>query len=158
MAPNDQKEKIKEELLNITSLNLISHSKNIVEKILWAAIAIIGSIFIFDVVYTQVQYWEDHPSVTSLQMMKLDDFKLPAVTFCHKGLQKYSIVERLANYIDPEKNLPVEFFKFRNIGMKVQVIHEKSRLSPDLTPCDSVKDNEKLYVGCEVSFPDISQI
>ena len=29
----------------------------------------------------------------SLQTMELNDFKLPAVTFCHKGLQKYSIVE-----------------------------------------------------------------
>ena len=158
MAPNDQKEKIKEELNNITSLNLISNSKNIVEKILWAAIAIFGTVFIYDVVSTQLQYWEDHPSVTSLQMMKLDDFKLPAVTFCHKGLQKYSIVERLANYINPEKNVPVEFFKFRNIGMKVQINNEKSQLSPDLTPCDSVKNNEKLYIGCEVSFPDILRI
>ena len=152
MAPNDQKEKIKEELNNITSLNLISNSKNIVEKILWAAIAIFGTVFIYDVVSTQLQYWEDHPSVTSLQMMKLDDFKLPAVTFCHKGLQKYSIVERFANYIDTEKNVPEEFFRIRNIGMKVQIIREKLKHPTDLAVCDLVKDNGNLFAGCEVIF------
>ena len=152
MAPNDHRRKIKEELNNITSFNLISNSQNIIEKILWAAIAILGTIFIYNVVSTQLQYWEYHPSVTSLQTMQLNDFELPAVTFCHKGLQKYSIVERFANYIDTEKNVPEEFFKIRNIGMKVQIIHEKLKHPTDLAVCDLVKDNENLYAGCEVFF------
>ena len=152
MAPNNQKEKIKEELNNITSFNLFSNSRNLIEKILWAAIAILGTIFIYNVVSTQLQYWEEHPAVTSLQTMDLNDFKLPAVTFCHKGLQKYSIVERFANYIDPEKNVPEEFFKIRNIGIKVQIIREKLKHSADLAVCDLVKDNANLYAGCEVIF------
>ena len=46
--------------------------------------------------------------------MKLSNMSLPAMTFCHKGLQKYGIVERLANFIDTEKEIPKEVFDIRN--------------------------------------------
>ena len=149
MAPNNQKEKIKEELNNITSYSLISNSDYVVEKLLWAAIAILGTIFIYIVVSTQLQYWEENPSVTFQEITKLNDFQLPAVTFCDKGLQKYSVVERLANHIDPKKILPEEFFRIRNIAM-ITKAQNNNKESEDA--CNSIKDDQKLYVGCEVIF------
>ena len=149
MSPNNQKERIKEELNNITSYSLISNSQTIFEKLLWAAIAILGTIFIYIVVSTQLQYWEENPSVTFVQTMNLNDFKLPAVTFCDKGLQKYSVVERLANHIDPKKILPEEFFRIRNIAMLTKA---QNNIKESEDPCNSVKDDQTLYVGCEVRF------
>ena len=45
---------------------------------------------------------------------------LPSMTFCHKGLQKYGSIERLANFIDPEKDIPKEVFAVRNEFLKIQ--------------------------------------
>ena len=44
MSPKFQK--IKEELRNITTVNLISNTSSILEKIFWALIAILGTLFI----------------------------------------------------------------------------------------------------------------
>ena len=45
---------------------------------------------------------------------------MPAATFCHKGFQKYGVVEHLGNYIHPEKKLPREVLAIRNEFLKVE--------------------------------------
>ena len=45
---------------------------------------------------------------------------LPSMTFCHKGMQKYGAAERLANMIDPGKEIPKEVLAIRNEFLKVQ--------------------------------------
>ena len=52
--------------------------------------------------------------------MKLSDMPLPSMTFCHKGMRKYGAAERLANMIDPEKEIPKEVLAIRNEFLKVQ--------------------------------------
>ena len=49
-SSNDWFSAAREELANITTLNLITSSGSILEKILWALIAIGGTIFIYNVV------------------------------------------------------------------------------------------------------------
>ena len=51
----------REELTNITTWNFISSSSNVLEKILWALIAIGGTIFIYNVVDIQLDNWKDNP-------------------------------------------------------------------------------------------------
>ena len=53
---------------------------------------------------------------------------LPAVTFCHKGLHKYGPVERLLNFIDPEKNVPKDILAIQNQFLKVKFQEIKKRL------------------------------
>ena len=109
---------VKEELKNITTVNLISNASSVLEKILWALIAIFGTWFIYDVVVIQLNNWNENPSLVTKQLVKLSDMPVPSLTFCHKGLQKYGPLERLANMIDPEKTIPKEVFEIRNEYLK----------------------------------------
>ena len=113
-------QRIKEELRNFTTVNLIADASSILEKVFWALIAILGTLFIIDVVVIQLDYWRENPILVTKQTLKLSDMPLPSMTFCHKGLQKYGIVERLGNYIDPEKEIPEEVFNVRNEFIEVQ--------------------------------------
>ena len=108
------------ELRNITTVNLIANATSIIEKILWALIAICGTLFIYDVVYVQLENWRDNPTLITMEMKDLSEMPLPSMTFCHKGLQKYGPVERLANIIDSNKEIPKQVLAIRNEFFKVQ--------------------------------------
>ena len=57
MARSDKnKAKLREELDGITTLNLILNSTNILEKLLWVTIAVLGTLFIYDIVFAQLTY------------------------------------------------------------------------------------------------------
>ena len=122
MAPSKNAKIItfKEELRNITTVNLLSNSTSILEKILWIMIAFFGSFFFYEVVKTQLQNWSENPTLQTKTIRKLSDMPLPSMTFCHKGMQKYGVAERLANMIDPEKEIPNEVLAIRNEFLKVQ--------------------------------------
>ena len=66
MAPNIGD--VKEELRNITTLNLIASTSSILEKIFWALIAICGTLFIYDVVYIQLENWKQNPTLVTREM------------------------------------------------------------------------------------------
>ena len=114
------KEAVKEELRNITTVNLIASTSNVLEKLLWALIAIFGTWFIYEVVVIQLGFWNDNPILITRQMVKLSDMPLPGLTFCHKGLQKYGAVERLANFIDSNKEVPEDALSIRNEFIEFQ--------------------------------------
>lgn len=118
---------LKEELRNITTLNLIANTSSILEKIFWALIAIFGTLFIYDVVYIQLDYWQENPSLVTKEILPLSHLPLPSITFCHKGFQKYGPVETLANFIDPDKKVPKEVLSIRNEFLKVQFLEIKQR-------------------------------
>ena len=120
---------LKEELRNITTLNLIANTSSILEKIFWALIAIFGTLFIYDVVYIQLDYWQENPSLVTKEILPLSHLPLPSITFCHKGFQKYGPVETLANFIDPDKKVPKEVLSIRNEFLKVQFLEIKQRLN-----------------------------
>ena len=126
MPPN--KEAVKEELRNITTVNLIASTSNILEKLLWALIAIFGTWFIYEVVSIQFDFWNENPILVTRQMVKLSDMPLPAMTLCHKGLHKYGPVESFGNYIDPEKEIPKEVFAIRNEFIMAQFEKIKGKL------------------------------
>ena len=121
MAPKKPKlTPLKDELRNITTLNLIANATNCLEKIIWASIAILGTLFIYEVMFIQLENWRIDPTLMTKEMKKLSDMPLPSLTFCHKGFQKYGVVERLANLIDPGKEVPKEVLAIRNEFLKVQ--------------------------------------
>ena len=116
------------ELRNITTVNLIANATSILEKIFWALIAIGGTLFIYDVMFIQLENWNENPTLVTTQSKKLSDIEVPSVTFCPKGLHKYGLVETLANFIDPEKKIPKEVLAVRNEYLKVQFMKLKERL------------------------------
>ena len=119
---------LKEELRNITAFNYIAKATSIVEKILWAIIAICGSLFIYDVVYIQLENWRQNPTLVTKVTKQLSDMPLPAVTFCHKGLHKYGPVERLLNFIDQEKEIPKDVLAIQNEFLKIRFQEVKQQL------------------------------
>ena len=111
---------LKDELRNITTLNLIASTKNFLEKIISASIAILGTLFIYDVMFIQLENWRLNPTLMTKETKKLSYMPLPSMTFCHKGFHKYGIAEKLANLIDPGKQVPKEVLTIRNEFLKVQ--------------------------------------
>ena len=81
MSLNQGLFEIKEELTNIRTIDLISRTTSILEKIFWAIIAISGTIFIYHVVVLQLENWRDNPTLVTTVTKRLADMPLPAVTF-----------------------------------------------------------------------------
>ena len=131
------KAKLREELDGITTLNLFLNSTNILEKLLWVTIAILGTLFIYDIVFAQLTYWQMHPDVTIYGRKKLAKIVPPAITLCSSGLQKFGVFERLANYIDPNKSVPYEILAIRNEGITLDFL--EFNLHP------SINDNSLWY-------------
>ena len=125
---------LKEQLKAISTIELISSTKNVLEKFLWFFIALGGTIYISKVFINQLNYWVENPILVTKGSMPLTDAHLPAVTFCHKGMQKYALVERLVNFIDPGKNVPKEIVEIRNEAIKAQLMKINKDL-PDVEIC-----------------------
>ena len=110
---------IKEEFHGFTSVRLIHATQNVLEKIFWISIAIVGTIWIGDLFINQVNYWNENPVLVTKGTKALSEITAPAVTFCHKGVLKYSLVENLVNILDINKTIPSEIFQIRNEAIKV---------------------------------------
>ena len=83
---------------SIVSIDFTFKAPNIVEKIIWATIGIVG---LFWVAYF-VTYLVTHknPITITSTDVKLSDLKYPAITICPKTANKFAIVERLGNYLN----------------------------------------------------------
>ena len=138
---------LKEQLRAILSIKLISSANSVLEKLLWTIISIGGSIYISYIVMQQFNYWNENPVLVTKGSKKLSDIALPAVTFCHKGMQKFSLVERLMNYIDPEKEIPDEAYAIRNTAIKSQFISASKELGFDNNYdfCHAIKDENGIF-------------
>ena len=109
LSKNQEKESTKliRELKNIHTIDLISNSSNFLEKILWFCIAIIGILWLVDIIWVVIQ--DENPKITRNEYINLPEMKYPAMTLCYDGFTKYGIAERLGNYFDPNFPLPNEF-------------------------------------------------
>ena len=96
------------ELRNIKSIDLAYKGANVLEKMLWILMSVIGATW---VVYF-ISSWDDDASVLIQGDSNTLELKYPAVTICPKVSTKYAIAERLGNYIDP-MNLPKELLSLR---------------------------------------------
>ena len=84
------------------------------EKLLWAFIGITGTVWAIYFISFNFNHWNENPAVMSKKLMKLSDLKYPAMTICSEGSTKFSIAERLGNYLDTSQNIRVKLiFEFR---------------------------------------------
>ena len=104
------------ELRTITTIDLAHKATSLLEKLLWALIGIIGTVWFFYFIGIQFKLWAQHPYLVIKGDFQLADINYPAITFCSKGSTKYAIAERLGNYIDSSKvrvkDFPVKLLLF----------------------------------------------
>ena len=121
---------LKEQLKAILSFRLIHSAKTVLEKLFWLIISLGGTIYISYVFQRQFEYWNDNPVLKLKGSKPLSRVERPAITFCHKGAQRYALIERFVNYVDVNKDIPKEIFEIRNEVIKAQVYKIKNMKNP----------------------------
>ena len=100
--------KILEELRTIGTIDLACKATNILEKALWVAVLMSGTVWaVYFISLCFIQLQEDHTIVLK-GSMKLNELNYPAITVCSEVSPKYAIAEQLGNFFDTEKLLPEE--------------------------------------------------
>ena len=130
----------------ILSIKLISSSKSVLEKLFWISIAFGGTIYITYIVTNQISYWGENPVLKTTDIISLSRLELPAITFCHKGIQKFALAERLGNYIDCNKTIPTEIFEIRTLAMRNQVSKISKQLKDSFDGCLIRKDENGKWI------------
>ena len=75
------------ELRGITTIDFVYKAANIIEKIFWLIILLIGTIWACYFITLQFQLWTEQPSiVTNALNVDLADLNFPAMTICSKAL------------------------------------------------------------------------
>ena len=145
------------ELNNFRAVDLISSARSLAEKILWSLIAILGTVWIGFIVLYQMQYWDENPVLVTKGVKSLSGLHQPALTFCHRGMQKFGLVERMVNYIDLTKDIPKEVFEIRNVAIKAQYLKVRRTIIDLLGNfCKLMSTDTRFYDrfpntdGCEV--------
>ena len=94
----------------ITTIDFACNAKNLLEKLFWATIGLLGIIYAIYYVVLQLQLWDQTPSIVSNRYVELSELNFPAMTICPQGTTKNAIAERLGNYLKPNsdflENLP----------------------------------------------------
>ena len=104
---------------NFTSIDFVRKASNLIEKVIWITIAIIGTIWIGKILYTQLDVMNDFPVLKTKESMDLLKMTSPAITFCPKMASEYSVAEGLGNYLDLNKRIPHEAILIRNEAAKL---------------------------------------
>ena len=105
-------ERLKQEAFNIRTVDLISKSKKIAERLFWFLVAFCGVLWFFTFMASQVNIWKQNRVLITKADVKLSDLDYPAVTFCSKTANKYGIAERFGNYLDPKVDQNQAFFSW----------------------------------------------
>ena len=101
---------LKQEVLKVKTIELVNRASRVLEKLLWIAIAISGTVWFLSFMSFQFKIWNENLTFRTESDVDLSDIDRPAVTFCSKTVNKYGIVERLGNHINPKAKLNQEFF------------------------------------------------
>ena len=91
------------QIKSFTTISFVINATSIFEKCFWLLIAISGTLWIGDVVLTQIDFWRENPTLITKGSKELFKLKTPTVTFCPNVMSEYTLAERLGNYIDPKE-------------------------------------------------------
>ena len=98
-----------EQITSFVTFDFIIHATSILEKLFWMFICIGGTLWIGDIILTQNNYWNENPTFVTERIKELSELIAPTVTFCSNAMSQYTLLERLGNYIDPNKINSEEF-------------------------------------------------
>ena len=91
---------IQEELTNIATIGLAIKATNRLEKIFWMLIALFGAIWGFYFITHQISLLSENPSHITKADIDLSGLKYPAITICSESSNKFSVAERIGNYLN----------------------------------------------------------
>lgn len=105
------------ELKNVKTVGLAYIADNLLEKFFWVSIGLLGIAWGFYLIPSNVDVWINNPSIVTKSNMNLSQIQYPAITIKSPGITKYAILERLINYVRPDK-LPLKLRQLRTILLK----------------------------------------
>ena len=74
-----------EEIRGITTIDLAFKANNVLEKILWIIILLLGTVWASYFITVQFRQWVEHPSIiTKEEFVMLSDIDFPVMTICSK--------------------------------------------------------------------------
>lgn len=79
----------------VGTLSLCFKANNIIEKICWLLMWILGSIYMSMIISDQFESWNLNPTITSRKWIDLSEVDAPAITFCHQGNTRLEAADRL---------------------------------------------------------------
>ena len=145
-----------EEILNIRTFELTKTAANIIERIIWILIAIAGTIWFISFMVSQFTLWNNHKTVVSKAELKLSDIDYPSVSVCSKSANKYGIVEKLGNNLNPKTKLNVEFlmwWKEKALFCSLENHIKTARIQNGYMLFNEFCQGDKSYFSCQVSIP-----
>ena len=91
------------ELKNVRTVDLASVSRTILEKLFWIITGILGIGWAIYFLPNQFELWSNNPSIISLKDVPLSDIPYPSLSILPQRITKYTVAERLGNYLIPDK-------------------------------------------------------
>ena len=157
-------ERLKEEFSDVRTVDLISKSKKMAERLFWFLIATSGTMWFFIFMSFQFEIWNRNSIQITKADVNLSDLNYPAVTFCSKSANKYGVAERVGNYLNANSDLEHEFFSWIrafSIGCALFLIRRGETGSANNYYIDIYKENCLTYTvehtspSCEVLLIEI---
>ena len=108
----------KNELRGIKSLDLLLKAGNVFEKLFWLVVFILGMAWATYFLSSELESWQEIPSIITYKQLKLSELQSPAITFCSPSSTKFAIAERLGNYLNADYSLPDKFLRIRKLMVK----------------------------------------
>ena len=79
----------------VGTLSLCFNATNIIEKICWLLMWILGSIYMTMIISDQFESRSLNPTISSRKLIDLSEVEAPAITFCHQGNTRLEAADRL---------------------------------------------------------------
>ena len=99
------------EIRSIGAIDLALQAENVLEKVLWLSLAIIG--VAWAVYFIGLIIIDENPIVTTIEDVQLTEIEKPAITICPQGTTKFAIADRLGNFLSSENQyMPPEILNW----------------------------------------------
>ena len=99
----------------VGTLSLCFKATNIIEKICWLMMWILGSIYVCVIIHDLFESLNLNPTISSRKWVDLSEVEAPAITFCHQGNTRMEVADRL---LQAAGDSNVKVGKLQNIFLK----------------------------------------
>ena len=134
----------------ITTVDLTSKAVNYVEKLLWIALGMIG--IIWAIYFMALVIKDENPIVKTIQDKSLMETEKPAITICPHGSTKFTVAERLGNFISTKEYIPNEILEWQHMMMLCgSIFSEDYQYTSKWIYENWCINSDKMKVACQVS-------
>ena len=136
-----------DELRGITTIDLVFKATNLLEKICWLIILLIGTIWACYFITLQFKLFQESPYIVSKADTNADLY-YPAMTVCSGGSTKYAIAERMGNYIKSKSEVLKSYpsLNIQNIQQPVLICLRSRFISKYISKYFILSAMDDLYV------------